>query len=101
MAAKKTTKVNGGPHVLADRFSAHIMRIRVRSGLSQAAVARELGVTPGWVCRLESNQAYRGNPSLATAEKMAKYLDVDPGTLFARIKVRKHRVASKPTAPKA
>ncbi len=92
MAAKKTTKVNGGPHVLADRFSAHITRIRVRSGLSQAAVARELGVTPGWVCRLES---------IATAEKMAKYLDVDPGTLFARIKVRKHRVASKPTAPKA
>lgn len=75
--------------VLARRFSHHLSRIRERKGLSQSALARKLDVTPSMVSKMESDDpSNQRDPSLDTAERVAKALGVDPGQLFRPIRNR-------------
>lgn len=93
---KGKAKKNGVHHVLAERFSTHVKKLREKKGFSQSKVARDLKVTPGWVCRLESHGKSQGNPSLTTAETVARYLKVDPGSLFAPTHSKSGKHKAKP-----
>ena len=53
------------------KFGLNVRRLRLKKGLSQAALARRAGLSPNYIGTLE-----RGiqNPSLKTLERLAKCL---------------------------
>lgn len=56
-----------------------IRTLRTRQGLSQAELAKQVGVTPSTISQVESSQIY---PSLPALIKMAEILSVDMSAFF-------------------
>ncbi|MBW1989529.1 MAG: helix-turn-helix domain-containing protein [Deltaproteobacteria bacterium] len=66
-------------HIGGPNLGARIKKLRVRRGLSQAGLARLVGVTPSTISQVESNTIF---PSIPGLMKMAEVLAVEPGYLF-------------------
>lgn len=64
-------------------LATHVRELRLQAGLSQQALARQLGTTQSAVARLEAG---RQNPTISTLVKLAEVfgcefvLHVEPGT---------------------
>ena len=54
------------------KFGANVRRLRLKGGLSQAALAKRAGISPNYVGTLERGLQ---NPSLKTLERLAKGLE--------------------------
>jgi transcriptional regulator with XRE-family HTH domain len=54
-------------------FSERLMELRKEKGLSQATVAKDLGVSLGIVCYWETNKS---DPTASNIAKVARYLNV-------------------------
>jgi transcriptional regulator with XRE-family HTH domain len=65
---------------LLDRFAANIRRLRAQKGLSQKALAEDVGISVSYVSMLEHGQR---SPPLETIERMARALKVRPAALLA------------------
>jgi transcriptional regulator with XRE-family HTH domain/archaellum biogenesis ATPase FlaH len=63
------------------RIGLRIKELRIKRGLSQAELAKLVGVTPSTVSQVEANIIY---PSLPALLKMAEVLSVDTGSLFKK-----------------
>jgi transcriptional regulator with XRE-family HTH domain len=61
-----------------------IKRLRKQRGLTQAELAEKIGINRVSLAKLESPDAAKHHltPSLATLEKLARMLRVNPGTLL-------------------
>jgi len=66
-----------------------LREMRKRRGLSQAELARSVGVTPSSISQVESHQMY---PSLSALIKAADVLGVDVRSFFGEAGVMPHRV---------
>ena len=66
-----------------------IKELRIKRGLSQAELARFVGVTASTISQVEANIIY---PSLPALLKMAEVLAVDIGSLFQRAVEREKRM---------
>ena len=53
------------------KFGLNVRRLRLKKGLSQAALAKQAGLSPNYIGTLERGVQ---NPSLKTLEKLAKGL---------------------------
>lgn len=62
------------------RLSRVIKTLRQEKGLSQKALAKEVGVTDAYITMLESGK--RKNPSLAVLQRLAKALGVPVAELL-------------------
>lgn len=69
--------VGSGDQVV--NLGARLREVRLQSGLSLRAVARELGVSPSFVSQLEND---RSRPSVATLYSLAQLLNVSMDQLF-------------------
>ena len=56
-----------------------LKELRIRRGMSQTDLARQIGVTPSTISQVESNLIY---PSLPALLKMAEILNIPPGQLL-------------------
>ncbi len=63
-----------------DQLGGRIKKLRVRRGLSQAELAKRVGVTASTISQVESNTIY---PSIPGLLKMAEVLSVDVGHFFS------------------
>ncbi len=70
------TEVQGRGHV---NLGLRIKELRIKRGLSQAELAKLVGVTASTISQVEANIIY---PSLPALLKMAEVLSVDIGSLF-------------------
>lgn len=61
------------------KLGQNLKRIRTEKDISQGDIARELGVSRGFVSNIESGKT---NPTLATIAKLAKALSVSPDNLL-------------------
>jgi transcriptional regulator with XRE-family HTH domain len=64
---------------LLDRFASNVRRLRSKKGLSQRALADNVGISVSYVSMLERAQR---SPPLETIEKMAHALKVTPAMLL-------------------
>jgi transcriptional regulator with XRE-family HTH domain len=64
---------------LLDRFAGNVRRLRSKKGLSQKALADNIGISVSYVSMLERGQR---SPPLETIEKMARALKVSPAVLL-------------------
>lgn len=69
---------------LLDLFRENLRQLREERGLSQSALARLLGTTPGYICDMERG---RRGVNLATLAKLASALDVTPPTLISTVRI--------------
>jgi transcriptional regulator with XRE-family HTH domain len=65
--------------VMADRYRANTRKLREKRGLSQAALAKIMGVSDQYFQQLETGGR---NPSRNMIEKTANALGVDPSALM-------------------
>ena len=77
----------------ADAIHTRRSALEAHAGLTQAKLARDLGVTPVTVWRWEHA---KGVPSQAMQAKLVRVLGIDPATLHEL--VRKAEVPSEPAA---
>ncbi len=63
----------------AEKLGRNLKRIRMEKGISQGDIARELGVSRGFVSNLENGKT---NPTLATITRLAKAVDVTTDELL-------------------
>ena len=61
------------------QFGHHLKAVRLESGLTQADVANRLGVSKGYISRLESGKA---RPAEATVRHLAELCETDPDPLL-------------------
>ncbi len=61
------------------QFGDHLKAARLKSGLTQADVAKHLGVSKGYISRLESGKA---RPAQATVQRLAELCATDPDPLL-------------------
>ncbi|MCE2450697.1 MAG: helix-turn-helix domain-containing protein, partial [Candidatus Latescibacteria bacterium] len=61
------------------QFGHHLKAARLESGLTQADVASHLGVSKGYISRLESGKA---RPAEATVRRLAELCATDPDSLL-------------------
>ncbi len=61
------------------KLGQNLKRIRTEKDISQGDIARELGVSRGFVSNIENGKT---NPTLATIAKLAKALSVSPDNLL-------------------
>jgi transcriptional regulator with XRE-family HTH domain len=64
---------------LLDRFAGNVRRLRSKKGLSQRALADNIGISVSYVSMLERAQR---SPPLETIEKVARALKVPPAALL-------------------
>jgi transcriptional regulator with XRE-family HTH domain/KaiC/GvpD/RAD55 family RecA-like ATPase len=64
-------------------LGATLKELRTQKGLSQAELARQVGVTPSTISQVETNQIY---PSLPALLKMAEILGAEIGSFFQEAK---------------
>lgn len=64
-----------------------LRELRVKKGLSQTDVAKQVGVTPSTISQVESNQIY---PSLPALIKMAEILAVELSSFFVESNAQPH-----------
>jgi transcriptional regulator with XRE-family HTH domain len=64
---------------LLDRFAGNVRRLRSKKGLSQKALADNIGISVSYVSMLERAQR---SPPLETIEKVARALKVPPAALL-------------------
>jgi transcriptional regulator with XRE-family HTH domain len=69
---------------LRDRVGANLRKLRRPQSLSQEALSLKAGLERGYVGRLERSQYYT---SMATVQKLALALDVDPSELIEPVLV--------------
>jgi len=60
-------------------LGSRLKELRTQQGISQTALAKQVGVTPSTISQVESNLIY---PSLPALFKMAEILSVKPGSFF-------------------
>ena len=60
-------------------FSERLMQLRKERGLSQATVAKDLGVSLGIVCYWETNKS---DPTATNVAKLARYFNVSSDYLL-------------------
>jgi DNA-binding XRE family transcriptional regulator len=63
----------------AAQLGRNVRRFRVAAGLTQTALAKRSGMNRSYLSNLESG---RRNPTLATLERLAKNLEVMPGSFL-------------------
>ncbi len=85
-------KDTAGPGNLGSR----IKGLRTSRGLSQADLARLVGVTPSTISQVESNSIF---PSIPGLMKMAEVMGVEPGFFFGSSRQGKRSVFSRTEAP--
>jgi DNA-binding XRE family transcriptional regulator len=61
------------------QLARNVRQLRVAAGLTQTALAKRSGMHRSYLSRLESG---RHNPTLATLERLAKTLEVVPGSFL-------------------
>jgi len=61
------------------RLGLNLKRIRTKKAISQGDIARELGVSRGFVSTIENGKT---NPTLSTISKLAKALNVSTNELL-------------------
>jgi transcriptional regulator with XRE-family HTH domain/mannose-6-phosphate isomerase-like protein (cupin superfamily) len=71
-----------------------LREVRMKSGLSLRAVARELGVSPSFVSQLEND---RSRPSVATLYSLGQLLNVSMDELFDGVDAETSAAATKPS----
>ncbi len=64
---------------LLTRFASNVRRLRSKKGLSQKALADNVGISVSYVSMLERGQR---SPPLETIERMARALRVTPAALL-------------------
>ncbi len=64
---------------LLDRFAGNVRRLRSKKGLSQKALADDVGISVSYVSMLERGMR---SPPLETVERMARALKGSPAALF-------------------
>lgn len=57
----------------------NLRKIRTAKGMSQGDIARELGVSRGYISTIENGKM---NPTLSTIVKLSKVLRISPDTLL-------------------
>jgi transcriptional regulator with XRE-family HTH domain len=65
---------------LSARFAKTVRRLRSEKGLSQKALAKNVGISISYVSMLERGQR---SPPLETIEKMARALKVTPASMLS------------------
>ena len=63
----------------ATKLGLNLKRIRTKKAISQGDIARELGVSRGFVSTIENGKT---NPTLSTIAKLAKALNISTNELF-------------------
>ena len=63
----------------ATKLGLNLKRIRTKKAISQGDIARELGVSRGFVSTIENGKT---NPTLSTIAKLAKALNVSTNELL-------------------
>lgn len=58
-----------------NKFGRLLQELRMHRGISQGALARFTGVTPGYISRIESGQRI---PTLGVVDRFARVLDIPP-----------------------
>lgn len=66
-------------HIVMKIFSERLMELRKERGLSQATVAKDLGVSLGIVCYWETNKS---DPTAGNIAKVARYFNVSADYLL-------------------
>lgn len=61
------------------KLGLNLKRIRTRKAISQGDIARELGVSRGFVSTIENGKT---NPTLSTIAKLAKALNISTNELL-------------------
>ena len=61
------------------KLGLNLKRIRIKKGISQGDIARELKVSRGFISTIENGKT---NPTLATIQKLADALKVSPKDLL-------------------
>ena len=65
---------------LMDKFGQRVRRLRTDQGISLRTVARQAGISPAYLSRIESGQTAPPTPSVIKA--LAETLGIEPGILF-------------------
>jgi len=63
-----------------DKFGQRVRRLRTDQGISLRTVARQAGISPAYLSRIESGQTAPPTPSVIKA--LAETLGIEPGILF-------------------
>jgi len=63
----------------SEKLGLNLKRIRTKKAISQSDIARELGVSRGFISTIENGKT---NPTLSTITKLAKALGVSVGELM-------------------
>ena len=66
-------------HNEATKLGLNLKRIRTKKAISQGDIARELGVSRGFISTIENGKT---NPTLSTIAKLAKALNVSTNELL-------------------
>lgn len=61
------------------RFGKNLKKIRTAKGMSQGDIAKELGVSRGYLSNIEHGKM---NPTLSTIVKLSGVLKISPDTLL-------------------
>lgn len=61
------------------KLGQNLKRIRTKKNISQGDIAKELGVSRGFISTIENGKT---NPALATIAKLAKAVEVSVGELL-------------------
>jgi len=67
------------PSASSEKMGLNLKRIRTKKAISQGDIARELGVSRGFVSTIENGKT---NPTLSTISKLAKALNVSTNELL-------------------
>ncbi|KKT21926.1 MAG: Repressor, partial [Candidatus Nomurabacteria bacterium GW2011_GWF2_43_8] len=67
------------PSASSEKMGLNLKRIRTKKAISQGDIARELGVSRGFVSTIENGKT---NPTLSTIAKLAKALNVSTNELL-------------------
>lgn len=70
------------PDQLPEVFARNLVAARKRSGLSQRALANEIGASPNSVVEWEKGKS---SPTLTSVVKLAKALEIPPEALLTEI----------------
>ncbi len=75
-------------NIILTQFGQSLKEVRLLAGLSQEALALELGFDRTYIGLLERGKR---NPSLKTICKIASYLEVQPSNLMPPLKFKKNK----------